>query len=160
MIRLCFVCLGNICRSPTAEGIFRGLVAARGLAGAFTIDSAGTGDWHVGEPPDPRTVETAKRHGLALDHRARQFRYPDYARFDYVLAMDRANLRALESMVRHPSEQQKLSLLRDHDPASAKGSDVPDPYYGGPDGFETPFAICRAACAALLDELVREHGLS
>src|SRR5690349_5069848 len=96
MVRLCFVCLGNICRSPTAEAVMRGLVEKAGLSAVIEIDSAGTGDWHIGEPPDPRSVAAGKRRGVHLGGRARHFEPDDWGRFDYVLAMDEKNFADLE----------------------------------------------------------------
>jgi protein-tyrosine phosphatase len=153
VLRLCFVCLGNICRSPTAEAVMRGLVARAGLQAAIEVDSAGTGDWHLGAPPDPRTRATADRRGLALDHRARLFTAADFDRFDVVLTMDHNNQRDVLRMARTPEDAAKVRLLRSYDPAAPQGAEVPDPYYGGPEGFEQVFDICEAACAALLEAL-------
>lgn len=148
-MRICFVCLGNICRSPTAEGVMRALVDAAGLAERFELDSAGTGDWHAGELPDPRTRAAAARRGLALTHTARQFTRRDLERFDLVLAMDRANLRHLRTLAgeRNPPE---LRLLRSFDPTAPEGAEVPDPYAGGETGFEEVLDQCERACAGLL----------
>jgi protein-tyrosine phosphatase len=153
VLRVCFVCLGNICRSPTAEGVMRHLVAGAGLADRIHLDSAGTGDWHLGSPPDPRTRETARRRGFTLDHRARRFTAADFAHFDLVLAMDRQNLRDLERMAPSPADRAKVRLLRSFDPQAPQAAEVPDPYYGGPDGFEEVFDICEAACRGLLADL-------
>ena len=157
MVRVCFVCLGNICRSPTAEGIFRHLVRQEGLEAAFTIESAGTGDWHVGEAPDRRARETAKRRGFALEGTARAFGRKDFARFDYVVAMDVSNRRNLLRIAPDDDARQKIHLLRSFDPESAADAEVPDPYYGGGDGFEQVFDICEAACRGFLSHL-REAG--
>jgi protein-tyrosine phosphatase len=154
LVRICFVCLGNICRSPTAEAVMRHLVAAEGLHGAFEIDSAGTGAWHVGEPPDERSVATARRRGIAMTGAARQFRRADFARFDHVIAMDRDNVLALQRIAADDAARAKIRLLRSFDPA-ADGDDVPDPYYGGERGFEEVLDICEAACRALLQALRR-----
>ena len=151
MIRLCFVCLGNICRSPTAEGVMLHLVEQRGLAHEFEIDSAGTGGYHIGEPADHRSAQTARKRGVDLPSRARQFVRADFARFDYVLAMDTSNLEALKRM----GGGEKVHLLRDFDPQSPKGSSVPDPYYGGEQGFEIVLDQCFAACEGLLQHLDR-----
>ncbi len=148
-----FVCLGNICRSPLAEGIFRHLVRERGLGERFRIDSAGTGAWHVGEGPDPRSREVAARNGIDLDgQRARQVRPGDLAEFDYVVAMDRDNVRDLERLANPETARATLLLLRDHDPEPGDG-DVPDPYYGGPRGFDTVFDMIRRSAEALLDDI-------
>ncbi|MFW6049610.1 MAG: low molecular weight protein-tyrosine-phosphatase [Myxococcota bacterium] len=157
MIRISFVCLGNICRSPTAEGVMRRLIADAGLDERIRIDSAGTGSWHVGEPPDPRAREEAKRRGYALGGVARQFQPSDFARADYVIAMDTANRRALEAMAPDDGARAKIHLLRDFDPEAPRGAEVPDPYYE--DGFDLVFEIVERACRGLLEQLRREHGL-
>ncbi|MCB9740555.1 MAG: low molecular weight phosphotyrosine protein phosphatase [Deltaproteobacteria bacterium] len=155
-IRVCFVCLGNICRSPQAEGVFLRELAARGLRDRFEVDSAGTGAYHVGERPDPRTLATSERHGVPLPSRARHFVAGDFERFDYVVAMDRSNAEHLRRLARNESERERISLLRSWD-AAADGDEVPDPYYGGADGFENVFAICTAGARGLLDSLVAKH---
>jgi protein-tyrosine phosphatase len=152
-VRICFVCLGNICRSPTAEGVMRLALTRAGLSERVTVDSAGTGGWHVGELPDPRTRAAASRRGIELDHRGRQFRRDDFARFDLILAMDAANHRALLAMAPDAAAKAKVRLLRSYDPAAPEGAEVPDPYYGGSDGFERVLDICEAACAGLLAEV-------
>ncbi len=157
MVRVCFVCLGNICRSPTAEGVFRHLLRRRGLAGAIEVDSAGTSAYHVGEPPDARATAAAARRGIRLSGRARQFKPEDFARFDYVVAMDRANLRRLREMARRAGALDKVFLFRDLDPDSPEGADVPDPYYGGPDGFEEVLDIVEAGAEGLLAHILRQH---
>lgn len=150
MIRVCFVCLGNICRSPTAEGILLHLVQQAGLAEGFVIDSAGTGGYHVGEEPDPRTLRTARARGVHLPSRARKFEAHDFSRFDYVLAMDGENLRVLQALAPDAEAQAKVRLLRSFDADSPSGAGVPDPYYGAGDGFERVFDICMAACRGFL----------
>ncbi len=154
-MRILFVCMGNICRSPTAEGVMRGLLRDRGLVDAVEVDSAGTGGWHAGERPDGRATAAAHRRGIALDGAARQVVAEDFERFDLLVAMDRENLRAL--LVQAPDEDaaDKVRLLREFDPASAVASDldVPDPYYGGERGFEHVLDLVGAACRGLLDEL-------
>jgi len=139
-----FVCTGNICRSPTAEGVLRHLAAEEGIE--LRIASAGIGDWHVGSAPDERAQHHAKGRGYDLSTlRARQVRPSDFAEFDLILAMDRGHLRALERMA--PREQQhKVRLF-------VAGRDVPDPYYGGPEGFEQVLDLVEAACRDLLQEL-------
>ncbi len=158
-IRVCFVCLGNICRSPTAEGVMRHLVEEHGLTGAFTIDSAGTDGYHVGERPDPRTRAAAAKRGIRVDGQARQFKAADFNRFDYVVAMDRSNLRRLGALAPTAEARAKLSLLRDHDPQSPPGSEVPDPYYGGEDGFDEVLDICEAGCRGMLERLRATYDL-
>jgi protein-tyrosine phosphatase len=150
IVRVCFVCLGNICRSPTAEGVMHHLVAQAGRADAFEIDSAGTAAYHEGERPDRRSLATARARGVELPGRARRFRPEDFARFDHVLAMDRENLRELLQLAPDEAARAKVALLRSFDPAAPPGAEVPDPYYGGADGFTRVFEICMAACRGLL----------
>jgi protein-tyrosine phosphatase len=159
-LRVSFVCLGNICRSPTAEAVMRHLVKEAGLAERVRVDSAGTGDWHVGEARDARSAAVGRRRGIPLAGHARQWQRADFARFDYVLAMDRKNQRDLLELAPDDEARAKIHLLRAFDPASGRDDDdVPDPYYGGPDGFDRVFDICEAACRGLLAHLRREHGL-
>jgi protein-tyrosine phosphatase len=151
-----FVCTGNICRSPTAEGVFRALLAANGLAETVTVDSAGTGGWHVGEPPDSRSCEAALRRGVDIaDQRARQVGPADFHRFDLVLAMDEGHYHQLERLCPE-GHRQRLRLFLDFAPALGI-SDVPDPYYGGGDGFEDVLDMIEAASAGLLAELRANH---
>jgi protein-tyrosine phosphatase len=147
-----FVCLGNICRSPLAEGVFRHLARERGLADRLRVDSAGTGDWHVGEPPDRRSAAVARDHGIELESRARQVTAADADAFDLVLAMDRSNLAELERLFGGRGAAE-LRLFRHWDPGADGDADVPDPYYGGPDGFEEVHRMVTRTCAALLDEV-------
>lgn len=156
MIRVCFVCLGNICRSPTAHGVMEHLVRERRLEDVIEVFGAGTGAWHVGSRPDRRSEETARRRGFSLPGVAEHFTAPDFDRFDRVLAMDRSNLASLQRLARHDDDRRKLSLFRAFDPLATPDDDeVPDPYYGGPDGFERVFDMCERTCAALLDDLLR-----
>ena len=151
-----FVCMGNICRSPTAEGIFRKLVTDAGLDAHFHIDSAGTLDYHAGEAPDLRAQETGRRRGIDLSRqRARQVRLEDYERFHYVVAMDRQNARYLEKQCpkRH---RHRLHLMMDF-AASRSEREVPDPYYGGDDGFDRVFDLVTEAAQGLLDTIRSEH---
>ena len=151
--RVLFVCLGNICRSPLAEGVFRHLVDDAGMSSKFEIDSAGTGSWHVGEPPDARAAMVAREHGVELDSRARQVSDQDLRDFDYVIAMDRENLRSLERMAATtPDASAEIGLLRAYDP-DPEGDEVPDPYYGGVSGFENVYDIVERSCEALLTKL-------
>lgn len=151
-IRVLFVCLGNICRSPQAEGIFRAMADKAGLRDRFVIDSAGTGAYHVGESPDWRTQRCSELHGIPLPFAARQFTVRDFDEFDYILAMDHSNFRDICELARSDADRAKVSLLRAHDP-SADALSVPDPYYGTGDGFERVFQICWAACAGLFAKL-------
>ncbi|HEV3000812.1 MAG TPA: low molecular weight protein-tyrosine-phosphatase [Solirubrobacteraceae bacterium] len=154
-MRLLFVCLGNICRSPTAEGVMRKLVAEAGLEDRVDIDSAGTGGWHVGSGPDQRAAEASRRRGIPLGGCARRVERADFERFDLILAMDRENLRDLRALAPDRAAARKVRLLREFDPASngAPDLDVPDPYYGGPHGFERVLDLVEAACRGLLDEV-------
>lgn len=130
------------------------LIRERGLQDRIEVDSAGTGGYHIGEPADHRSARAARQRGVDLPSRARQFVRADFARFDYVLAMDTSNLDALKRL-----GGEKVHLLRDFDPASPKGSSVPDPYYGEGDGFEVVLDQCFAACQGLLDHVVAQHAL-
>jgi protein-tyrosine phosphatase len=155
-VRVCFVCLGNICRSPTAEAVMRHRLAEAGLSGEVEVESAGTGAWHVGHPPDDRAAGAARARGIVMDGSARQFGPGDFARFDLVLAMDHENADHLRRIAPGPREADKVRLLREFDPASAGGDlAVPDPYYGGDDGFATVFEQVDAACLGLIDHLRR-----
>jgi protein-tyrosine phosphatase len=155
MTRLLFVCMGNICRSPTAEGVMRHLVAERGLEDEIVIDSAGTGGWHVGHPPDERSARVAAGRGIALEGAARQVRPADFRDFDLLLCADASNARELRRLAPDAEAAAKIRLLREFDPGSqgAPDLDVPDPYYGGPDGFDHVLDLVEAACAGLLDEI-------
>jgi len=155
MNRILFVCMGNICRSPTAEGVMRRLVSDAGLEHDFEIDSAGTGSWHAGDSPDRRATAAAAVRGITLEGAARQVRPRDFEHFDLLLAMDRENLRELRTFSSDGDLAGKARLLREFDPASigAPDLDVPDPYYGGPDGFEKVLDQVEAACKGVLDAL-------
>ena len=150
--RVLFVCLGNICRSPTAHGMLEFLVVEAGLTDRIEVDSAGTGSWHIGDPPDERSQAAAKRRGLDLSRqRARQVIVADFEAFDFVIAMDENNLADLEAMC--PSEyRERLGLLMDYAPESGVRA-VPDPYYGGGNGFERVLDLVESACKAFLKEL-------
>jgi len=154
-IRILFVCLGNICRSPTAEGVFRDLVRKAGPALEVHIDSAGTAGYHIGEAPDPRSRGAALKRGIDIgDLRARQITRTDFTTFDWILAMDRDNLRDLEA--KRPSDARaKLALFLDFAPQTGR-SEVPDPYYGGDADFERVLDLCTAASRGLL--LALQHG--
>lgn len=150
-MRVLFVCLGNICRSPTAEAVFRHRLQQAGLAGRIQVDSAGTGGWHVGKAPDPRTQEVARRRGYELSGlRARQVTAEDFGRFDLVLAMDVANLRDLQHLKPAQSRSDLDLYLRRF---ALERDEVPDPYYGGAEGFEQVLDLLEQASDALLNEL-------
>jgi protein-tyrosine phosphatase len=153
MTRLLFVCMGNICRSPTAEGVMRHLVAERGLEHEVVIDSAGIGSWHVGDAPDSRSTQVAARRGITLEGAARQVRAADFEDFDLLLCADAANVRDLRRLAPDAEGAARIRLLREFDPAAGGELDVPDPYYGGADGFDHVLDLVEAACAGLLDEI-------
>jgi protein-tyrosine phosphatase len=155
-VRLLFVCLGNICRSPTAEGVMRALVREAGLEERIELDSAGTGSWHVGEPPDARATQFARARGIALGGAARQVRGEDFEEFDLILAMDGSNLRNLRRLAPRGGARAQVRLLREFDPAAEGDLDVPDPYYGGPGGFEEVLDLVHAACVSLLERLAAD----
>ncbi|HVD89548.1 MAG TPA: low molecular weight protein-tyrosine-phosphatase [Jatrophihabitantaceae bacterium] len=142
--RLLFVCLGNICRSPTAEAVMRQLITANALDSRFEVDSAGIGGWHEGEPPDRRARKAAARRGVLLRGRARTITAADFDRFDLILSVDESNLDALRRLAPAGSRAELRKLAPE---------DVPDPYYGGADGFAAALDLIEAACTRLLDEL-------
>jgi len=148
---ICFVCLGNICRSPLAEGVFQTLINQQGLENQIIIHSAGTGGWHVGASPDARMLATARKKGVQLTSRAQQIEAGDIRRFDLVLAMDRSNLESMEYLCSPEMAAKKLRLFRSFDPEADGDLDVPDPYYGRDDGFEHVFQIVHRTCPPILD---------
>lgn len=155
-IKVLFVCMGNICRSPTAHGVFRQLVRQAGLEGQIEIDSAGTHGYHVGNPPDERAWATALGRGVDIgDLRARHAGVEDFLHYDYILAMDQDNYRSL-SRICPPGMKTKLMLLMDFAP-ELRRREVPDPYYGGQRGFDQVFDLVEAAARGLLSELTRRH---
>jgi len=150
-MRILFVCLGNICRSPTAEAVMLGLIEEEGLGGQVRVDSAGTGNWHVGKRADPRAIATAASRGVELTSRARQVTGSDFDEFELIIAMDRSNF---EDLVEMPgSDPGKVKLLREY--AGDADTDVPDPYFGGDDGFEEVLDIVERNCRVLLAEVSR-----
>lgn len=154
--RVLFLCMGNICRSPLAEGVFVHLINARRVAHRYVVDSAGTGGWHAGELPDRRSLDVAKRNGIQLPSRARQVTRADLGRFDWFICMDEDNR---ENVLALGAPEQRVRLLLDFDPG-AQLREVPDPYYGGEDGFELVYRLVSSACAALLDHLEHAHQSS
>jgi protein-tyrosine phosphatase len=160
-VRLLFVCMGNICRSPTAEAVMRALVAREGLDGAVEIDSAGTGAWHVGEPPDRRSTAAAGARGIVMEGAARQVTEADFEAYDLLLAADAQNVAALRAVAPDDDAAAKVRLLREFDPAAAAAHDldVPDPYYGGARGFDDVIDMVDAACRGLLEQLRAEGRL-
>ena len=150
--RILFVCLGNICRSPMAEGVFRRVAEEAGLMHLFAVDSAGMGDWHKGEAPDHRAQRAAKRRGVDIsDQSARKIELEDFATYDLVLAMDAANIADLYDIAPHEARP-KIRRFLDYAP-HLETRDVPDPYYGGPDGFDHALDLIEAAAEGLLAEL-------
>lgn len=155
MVKVLFVCTGNICRSPTAEGVFAELVRRAQLDGMIQADSAGTHDYHVGEPPDPRSCAAAQDRGVEIGQlRARRVRAQDFHDFDLVIAMDRGHYRELRRLC-PPGQEHRLHLFLEFAPHQGT-SDVPDPYYGDENGFERVLDLCEAAATGLLDHIRRE----
>ena len=158
-VRVLFVCLGNICRSPVAEGVFRQKVREAGLEHVIQIDSAGTGAWHVGNPPDRRMTSTAKARGVDLSaQRARQFVDTDLADYDHILAMDKSNLHDILYLDTGDDFGQRVTLFRQWDPEPGD-YEVPDPYYGGDAGFEHVYDIVDRTAEALLQGLMAHYSL-
>ncbi len=157
-IHVLMVCMGNICRSPLAHGLFEALVEREGLSDTIIVDSAGTHAYHVGESPDPRSQHTALHHGIDLCHqRARRVSHADFERFDYILAMDQDNYHSLISSA--PEEHQhKIRLFLEFAP-QRREREVPDPYYGGPDGFENVYELVEAAAMGLLSDIRGKHRM-
>jgi protein-tyrosine phosphatase len=156
-IRVLFVCLGNICRSPAAEGVFLHHLAQAGLESAFVVDSAGTGGWHVGQPADRRMRAAAARRGIELTSRARQLEPADLARFDHVLTMDGDNLAEVQALARSHPTGARIAPLTQHCRRRI-AAEVPDPYYGGADGFEQVLDLLEDACGGLIHALLRDQG--
>lgn len=155
-MKVLFVCLGNICRSPTAEGMFRHLLEQAGLNATIDTDSAGTGSWHVGHPPDARATAAAAARGIDIsDLRARQFRAEDLSQFDYVIAMDRNNLADMQASAQGKPEEARPVMISQFSQRFT-GQDVPDPYYGGSDGFERVLDMLEDCCHGLLRELRKQ----
>ena len=154
-IRVLFVCLGNICRSPTAEGVFRTLVREKGLENRFEIDSAGTGDWHIGQAPDARATAACRRAGIDIStHRARLVRSDDFAHFDRILACDAMNLADLKAMA-PAGARARVDLLMPF-AGRPEETEVPDPYYGTERDFDAILERCRAACGGLLQTFIKD----
>jgi len=156
MTKVLFVCMGNICRSPTAEAVFRAKVEEAGLAQQILIDSVGTHDYHIGKPPDTRTQHAAKQRGYDMSMlRGRQVEVADFTRFDYVLAMDNANMAILYRLC--PKEQRdRLGLFLEY-ASRYREREVPDPYYGGEDGFERVLDMVEDGAAGLLLHIRKQH---
>jgi protein-tyrosine phosphatase len=151
MKKIMFVCMGNICRSPLAQAVFEDIVARSGAEDRYVADSTGTIAYHEGEKSDWRMREVAERHGVTITHRAKPLKRKHLDEFDMILCMDQENLRDARALAKSDEARSKIALLRDFDP-EGKG-DVPDPYYGGPAGFENVFEIVQRSCEVLFDEL-------
>ena len=153
ILKICFVCHGNICRSPLAQGVMESLVKKERLEEIILICSAGVSGWHVGEPPDIRMQNTARKHGVTLESRARHFQANDFKQMDMVLAMDHSNFKTLKAMRPLADTQDKLFLFRSFDPENKGDLEVPDPYYGGDRGFELVFKMVERTCPKILEHL-------
>lgn len=153
LTRICFVCLGNIVRSPFAENMFRYLAEQENVAHKYEVDSAGTSRWHIGERPDPRMRKVAAKYGFKYDGRARQIDPEDLEYFDLLIAMDASNRDSLLSLMKNSEHREKIHVLREYDPEGDSNSPVPDPYYGGIDGFEEVYNIVKRSCRGLLETL-------
>lgn len=153
-VKILMVCLGNICRSPLAEGILQSKLPA----GDFIVDSAGTGNWHAGQGPDKRSVATAKERGLDISCQiARQIRVSDFTEFDHIYVMDSSNLRDVQKLAPNTSAKAKVKLMMD-EIYPGENIDVPDPYYGGPEGFDNVYDMLDQACELVAGKLLKEHA--
>jgi protein-tyrosine phosphatase len=150
-IRVLFVCLGNICRSPLAEAIFKNEIRRRALDALIEADSCGTSNYHIGDSPDPRTIENARKNGITIDHCGRQLCEADFENFDFILAMDQSNYQNILRLPGSKNFAHKVRLMRDYDP-SGKG-EVPDPYHGGEKGFQDVFDILSRSISNFIKEL-------
>lgn len=151
-----FICLGNICRSPAAEGIMKHIVEEKGVADAFEIDSAAIGPWHIGELPDSRMRRCGAGHGYTFNSRARQLTSEDFGRFDLIIGMDHENIRAIKAKARNHDDEQKIRLMADYLRHHPNHSTIPDPYYGGERDFELVIELLEDACEALAEELIQK----
>lgn len=164
MINVLFVCLGNICRSPMAEAIFRSEVEARGLSNQFQVDSAGTAGYHIGKNPDHRTIEVLEDNGLSTAHKGRKLSLADLDSFDHIAVMDEANFEELHNLYhkahKQPPSAEKLFLIRDFDPEVRGVQEVPDPYYESKEAFQEVYDVLKRSSAALLDHLIDLHDIA
>lgn len=152
-IKVLFVCLGNICRSPLAEAVFKHKIREKGLESRFEADSCGTSNYHIGDPPDRRTIANARKNGVEIHHLGRQLGTADLDRFDYIFAMDNSNLRNIQALPNAHRHNDKIRLMRDYDPEGT-GGEVPDPYYGTEPHFQEVFDILDRSTEALIEALL------
>lgn len=158
MVKVLFVCLGNICRSPLAQGLMEKKISEIGLSNFIQVDSCGTSSYHIGQQPDERTLKNALRNGLTLNHQARQLIRKDFRDFDYILAMDQANLDCAKRLDQTHEFAEKLQLMRDFDPLNP-GADVPDPYFGGEEGFQHVYDILERSVENFIQKIIARHNL-
>jgi len=158
--KLLFVCLGNICRSPVAEGVFRHLLEKKSLSNQILVDSAGTGNWHAGEAPDLRTQQNLLSHGIDISSlKARQLQLEDFTKYDLILVMDKSNLEDVVKLAKNDFQKSKVHLLRNFDP-EPESREVPDPYYGGKQGFENVYQIVKRSCEKLIERIAAREELN
>jgi len=151
-IKILFVCLGNICRSPLAEAVFKHKIKAKGIADRFEVDSCGTANYHIGDTPDPRTIANARKNGVSINHLGRQLSERDLEYYDHIFAMDNSNLRNIQALPDASKYSDKIRLMRDYDTIGT-GSEVPDPYYGHERDFQEVFDILDRSTEALIETL-------
>jgi protein-tyrosine phosphatase len=160
--KILFVCLGNICRSPLAKGLFNHMAEQAGLGGFLMADACGTAGHHQGEEPDQRTIRNARKNGLEIHHRARKLQPEDFQNFDFILTMDASNFRDTAALAgRHGFNEADIRMLRSFDPQAAHPeADVPDPWYGGEEGFEEVFQMLHRSCSALIAHLKKSNEIN
>lgn len=158
--KILFVCLGNICRSPLAEAIFKEQIRQRGIFHKYTVDSCGTSGLHAGERPDARTLRNARHHQIEIEHIGRQFQSEDLTRFDLILPMDRTNFQNVQEMAKKVhGKKAEIQMIRNFDPEALGQQDVPDPWYGNEEGFEEVFQMLWRTCESLIDYLEKQPSM-